>query len=55
MPTATRPPTETSESHDMPGTTHTVSEVPVRPQLATQPEPLDASESDPYDNLACTD
>jgi hypothetical protein len=55
MPIATRTSTQEKETHDAPRAARPApDEVAVRPPLTTQPEPLEATEPDPYD-LPCTD
>jgi hypothetical protein len=56
MPTATTTSTQRTESDDAPRTARpTHQEAAVRPPMTSQPEPCEASEVDPYDNIACTD
>jgi hypothetical protein len=56
MPTATTTSTQRTESDDAPRAARpTHQEAAVRPPMTSQPEPGEASETDPYDNIACTD
>jgi hypothetical protein len=56
MPIATRTSTQTNDSHDAPRAARTArDEVPAREPLPTLPDPAEACEPDPYDNVACTD
>src|SRR5579859_7001399 len=56
MPTATTTSTQRTESDDAPRAARsTEQEAAVRPPMTSQPEPCEAAEIDPYDNIACTD
>jgi len=56
MPTATTTSTQRTESDDAQRATRsTQQEAAARPPMTSQPEASETVESDPYDNIACTD